>query len=112
MIRTSGRFGVGFVVAALLLLATVVLPLGNPLAAGLGARPGLLVATLAAAALLVAASWQRLAIPFGFIGVLTGCVVAVALLNDPDVARYAASGFWTLTVGTWLGASQASFAAP
>jgi len=65
-----------------------------------------LVATLAAAALFAAAPWVRLAArPLGLAGVVLGCTVTLALLDDPDVAGSAASGFWALTLGAWLAAA-------
>jgi NitT/TauT family transport system permease protein len=97
-------FAMGFPVAALLMLAAVALPLGNARATGLLARPGLLAATLLAAALLVTATWAPLAIPLGLIAVVIGCAVSLALLADSDIAGSAASGFWTLTLGGWLSA--------
>jgi len=96
----------GFLAAALLVAAALALPLGSEAAAGLASRPGLLVATLAAAALFAAAPWVRLAArPLGLAGVVLGCTVTLALLDDPDVAGSAASGFWALTLGAWLAAA-------
>jgi NitT/TauT family transport system permease protein len=95
----------GFLAAALLVVAAIALPLGSN-AAGFVSRPGWLVATLAAAALFVAVPWGRVAaIPLGLVGVVLGCAVTLALLGDPDVAGSAASGFWALTLGTWLAAA-------
>jgi NitT/TauT family transport system permease protein len=104
----------GFPIAALLVLAAIALPLGNASGAGLihptmpipiVSRPGLLAASLVAAALFAASTWPPLTIPLGLIGVVTGCAVTLALLADPDIAGSAASGFWTLTLGTWLAAA-------
>jgi len=96
----------GFLVAALFVVAAFALPLGREAAAGFASRPGLLVATLAAAALFTAAPWRRLAaIPLGLAGVVLGCAVTLALLDDPEVAGSAAAGFWALTLGTWLAAA-------
>jgi NitT/TauT family transport system permease protein len=96
----------GFLGAALLVLAAFALPLGNAAAAGLASRPGLLAATLAVAVLFAAAPWRQPAcIPLGLVGVVLGCAVTLALLGDPDIAGWAASGFWALTLGTWLAAA-------
>ena len=96
----------GFLVAALFVVAAFTLPLGSEAAAGFASRPGLLVATLAAAALFTAAPWRRFAaIPLGLAGVVLGCAVTLALLDDPEVAGSAAAGFWALTLGTWLAAA-------
>jgi NitT/TauT family transport system permease protein len=97
---------VGFLAAALFVAAAFALPLGSDAAAGLASRPGLPVATLAAAVLFAAASWGRqAAIPLGLVGVVLGCAVTLVLLDDADVAGSAASGFWVLTLGTWLAAA-------
>jgi NitT/TauT family transport system permease protein len=96
----------GFLAAALLVVAAVALPLGNSASAGLASRPGLLAATVAAAALFAAVPWGRAAaIPLGLVGVVLGCAVTLTLLGDSDVAGSAASGFWALTLGTWLAAA-------
>jgi NitT/TauT family transport system permease protein len=96
----------GFAGAALLVLAASLLPLGNAAAAGLAARPGPLVAALAAATLFAAAAWQRsAAIPLGLVGVVVECAVMLALLGDADIAGSAGSGLWALTLGTWLAAA-------
>jgi NitT/TauT family transport system permease protein len=94
----------GFLGAALMVLAAFAMPLGNAAAVGLGDRPGLLVATLAAAALLVAAPWLA-PVPLGLIGVGIACAITLVLLGDADVAGFAASGFWALTFGAWLAAA-------
>jgi len=94
----------GFLAAALLVAVALAMPLGGDAAMGLASRPGLLVATLAAAVLFAAAPWGRV-IPLGLAGVVLGCAVTLALLNDPQVAGSAASGFWALTLGTWLAAA-------
>jgi NitT/TauT family transport system permease protein len=99
------RFGTGFVIAALLVLATAALPLGHASTTGLLARPGLLTATLVAAVLLVTTARWPLAIPLGLVGVAAGCAVTLALLADPDIAGSAASGFWALMLGNWLAAA-------
>jgi NitT/TauT family transport system permease protein len=95
----------GFPAAALLVLATAALPLGDAAAPGLLARPVPLAATLSAAALFGAAARPRLAIPLGLAGVVAGCATTLALLADPEIAGSAASGFWVLTLGVWLAAA-------
>jgi NitT/TauT family transport system permease protein len=94
----------GFPVAALLLLVAVALPLGSVRAMSLLSRPGLPAATLVAAGLMAGAVLPPLTIPLGLAGVVAGCSVTLVLLADPDVAGAAASGFWALTLGTWLAA--------
>ncbi len=99
------KYSVGFVGAALLVLAALTLPLGNDAAADLASRPGALAMTLAAAALFAVAPWYRvLSIPLGLAGVVLGCATTLGLLADLDIAGAAAPGFWVLTLGTWLAA--------
>ncbi len=94
----------GFLGAAVLVLAVFALPLGNETAAGLGSSRGLRAAALVTAAMFINASWSA-AILFGLVGVILGCGVSLSLLGDAAIAGSAASGFWALTLGTWLAAA-------
>jgi NitT/TauT family transport system permease protein len=107
---TARWHGVGFALAALGLLAGLTLPLSNEAAAGFVARPMLLTAVVAAAALLALAAFlvsrQSLAsIPIGLTGVALGCAVTLALLTEADIAGAAGPGFWALVLATWLAAA-------
>lgn len=97
---------IAFVSAALGMLAAFVLPLSAEPAAGLADRPGLLAATILAAALYAAAGSARpiLSIVAGLIGVVLGGGVTLALLRDADIAGNAAWGFWLPVLATWLAA--------
>ena len=94
---------IAFVVAAAAMLAAFVLPLSHASAVGLAARPALLWATVAAAALYALAGMApQLAIAAGMIGVVLGCAMTVALLRDPAIAGNAAWGYWLPVLATWL----------
>jgi len=96
----------GFAVAALGLLAALALPLSDAPAAAMTARASPLTAVLTAACLYgLAAFWAALAPALGFLGTALGCAVTLGLLDDPAIAGSAASGFWLLTLATWLGAA-------
>ncbi len=99
----------GFLCAALLVLAALLLPLGSKTAAGLAGHPLLLAATLAAAVLFALAAFFPPRPPLGplmgFAGVILACTVTIRLLADPGVAGYAGLGFWALVFGGWLAAS-------
>ncbi len=96
----------GFWLSALGALAALALPLSSETVPGLTARPALLAAVLAAAALFALAPFRAwLATVCGFLGVLLGCAVTLRLLADPGIAGSAASGFWLLTLATWLAAA-------
>ena len=93
----------GFAGAALLAMAGFALSLEEM--PRLASRP-IMLATVLAAALLAVASYRPLAaIPFGLAGVAILCTVTLALLGDPEIAGAAGSGFWLLTLGTWLAAA-------
>jgi NitT/TauT family transport system permease protein len=95
-----------FLAAAALALAAFGLPLATEPVVGLGARPDLMIATLTAAVLFGLASWYGpAAIPLGLAGVLVGCGVTLALLDDAAIAGRAGSGFWALTFAAWLAAA-------
>ncbi len=98
---TWGR--AGFAGAALVVMAGFVLSLGEM--TGPASRPMMLAAVLAAALLAVASYRPLAAIPFGLAGVAILCTVTLALLGDPEIAGAAGSGFWLLTLGTWLAAA-------
>ena len=96
---------IGFLLAALGLLVALALPLSSEEVPAVTARSGLLTAVLAAACTFVLASWQTVLSPgFGLIGTVLGCAVTLILLEDSDIAGFAAWGFWLLTLATWLGA--------
>jgi NitT/TauT family transport system permease protein len=91
-----------YLAAALLALAALVQPLGPGI--GLAGQAPLLAATVAAAALFVAAAFVFSA-PLALGGVILTCTVTVRLLGDPGVAGNAGSGFWSLVLSGWLAAS-------
>ena len=101
------RRRLGFILAIVGTLASVVLPLSREPAAGLQARPMLLALIVAAALLFaVAASINasRSAIA-GLVGAVCAAAVTLALLRDGTIAGSAAAGFWTLMLAVWLSAA-------
>ena len=94
---------IGFLAAALGVLASIVVPLSSEAIDGLFARPLLLTGTLLTAALYGRAAfvspWVSIALTFA--GVVLGCAVTLALLHDPAIAGYAASGFWLFVLANW-----------
>ena len=101
------RRRLGFILAIVGTLASVVLPLSREPAAGLQARPTLLALIVAAALLFaVAASINasRSAIA-GLVGAVCAAAVTLALLRDGTIAGSAAAGFWTLVLAVWLSAA-------
>ena len=101
------RRRLGFILAIVGTLASVVLPLSREPAAGLQARPMLLALIVAAALLFaVAASINasRSAIA-GLLGAVCAAAVTLALLRDGTIAGSAAAGFWTLVLAVWLSAA-------
>jgi len=101
------RRRLGFILAIVGTLASVVLPLSSEPAAGLQARPTLLALIVAAALLFaVAASINasRSAIA-GLVGAVCAAAVTLALLRDGTIAGSAAAGFWTLVLAVWLSAA-------
>jgi len=101
------RRRLGFILAIVGTLASVVLPLSREPAAGLQARPMLLALIVAAALLFaVAASINasRSAIA-GLVGAVCAAAVTLALLRDGTIAGSAAAGFWTLVLAVWLSAA-------
>jgi NitT/TauT family transport system permease protein len=97
---------IGLLAAALGMMIAMALPLSSERAASLFARPALLLATLIAAALYVAAAFvaPRSSIAVVFAGVVLSCCVSLILLNDPAIAGYAATGFWLPVLVTWVAA--------
>ncbi len=91
------------IASAVVVMAGFVLALGEM--TGLASRPIMPAAVLAAALLAVASYRPLAAIPFGLAGVAILCTVTLALLGDPEIAGAAGSGFWLLTLGTWLAAA-------
>jgi NitT/TauT family transport system permease protein len=85
----------------------IVLPLGGADVAGILARPSMLAATCATAALFLLAAWTRgiAGILGGLAGVALGCTASLALLRSPGIAGAAGSGFWTMVGATSLAAS-------
>jgi NitT/TauT family transport system permease protein len=101
------RRRLGFILAIVGTLASVVLPLSREPAAGLQARPTLLALIVAAALLFaVAASINasRSAIA-GLLGAVCAAAATLALLRDGAIAGSAAAGFWTLMLAVWLSAA-------
>ena len=95
-----------FWLAALGALVALILPVSHEPAAALTARPQLLALTIAAACLFaVAGPATKISSALGLLGVACGCAATIILLGDPAVAGTAASGFWLLTLSTWLGAA-------
>jgi NitT/TauT family transport system permease protein len=94
---------IAFLAAAVGVLASIVVPLSSETADGLFARPLLLTGTLLTAALYIGAAfvspWLSIAVTFA--GVVLGCALTLALVHDPAVAGYAASGFWLFVVANW-----------
>jgi NitT/TauT family transport system permease protein len=96
----------GFALAAVLALAALALPVGGGV--GLGEYPGLLIATLAAAALCAAsAAWPSASVVSGLGAAALCCAVTLVLLADPRIAGAAGAGFWSLTLAAWLAAGLA-----
>jgi NitT/TauT family transport system permease protein len=101
------RLRLGFILAAVGMLAALVLPLSSETVGTLPARPVLLALTLAASMLFAAsvlAGGSR-AIVLGLAGGLCGAVTTLTLLRDPGVAGSAAAGFWAMVLAVWLAAA-------
>src|SRR5262249_24489590 len=94
---------VGFAGAALLVLTGIGLSLGETTRPA--SQPVMLTTVLAAALLGVASYRPSAAIPLGLAGVTMLCTATLALLGEPGIAGSAGSGFWILTLGTWLAAA-------
>jgi NitT/TauT family transport system permease protein len=94
---------IGFLAAALGVLASLVVPLSSDATDGLFAQPLLLSGTLLAAALYAGATFVSpwVSIALIIVGVVVGCAVTLALLHDPAIAGYAASGFWMFVLANW-----------
>jgi NitT/TauT family transport system permease protein len=94
---------IAFLAAALGVLASIVVPISKEAADGLFAWPLLLTGILLTAALYIGAAFvsPRVSIAMTFAGVLLGCAVTLALMHDPTVAGYAASGFWVFVLANW-----------
>jgi NitT/TauT family transport system permease protein len=94
---------IGFLAAALGVLASFVMPLSSDTGDGTFVGPLLLLGTLLTAALYAGAAFvsQRTSIALTFAGVVLGCAVTLALLHDPAIAGYAASGFWLFVLANW-----------
>ena len=97
---------IAFLAAALGVLASIVVPISKEAADGLFAWPLLLIGTLLTAALYIGAAFVSpwASITMTFAGVLLGCAVTLALMHDPTVAGYAASGFWLFVLANWCAA--------
>jgi NitT/TauT family transport system permease protein len=89
--------------AAIGILAALIVPISIEPTAGLSARPGLLIVALVAAALYTSAAFLPLgaSILVTFAGVLLGCYMTLALLNDTSVAGSAAWGYWLAVLANW-----------
>ncbi|HXW27352.1 MAG TPA: ABC transporter permease [Xanthobacteraceae bacterium] len=99
---------VGFWLAAAGATATFVLPLSTQGAPDLSSRPSLSALVLAQAALFaLAPCGAALAAALGLLGTAAGCIATLLLLDDATIAGAAGSGFWLLTLATWLGAALA-----
>jgi NitT/TauT family transport system permease protein len=101
------RRRLGFVLAAVAMLAALVLPLAGATAAPLSARPWPSALTLVSVLLFAAAAWAGgwRAAAFGFAGALCGAVTTLALLRDGNVGGSAASGYWAMVLAVWLGSA-------
>jgi NitT/TauT family transport system permease protein len=105
---SASWYRVGYFLAALGMLMGLVLPLGHD-AAGLAARPPILVATLIAAAVFAAALFSvALSIAAGLAGSLIGCVLTLVLLGDKAIAGQADWGFWLPVLAIWLAAAMST----
>jgi NitT/TauT family transport system permease protein len=101
----------GFLVAAVLVAAGFALPLvvgSVPTLLGLDFEP-LTAASFAIPFIVLlfvmAASFERAMIPLGLIGAMLGVVVTIVALGYVGEATSVGSGFWALTLGTWLAAA-------
>jgi NitT/TauT family transport system permease protein len=94
---------IGFLAAALGALASLVVPLSSEATDGSFARPLLLSVTLLTVALYAGAAFVSpwVSIALTIVGVVLGCAVTLALLHDPAIAGYAASGFWLFVLANW-----------
>jgi NitT/TauT family transport system permease protein len=94
---------IGFLAAALGVLASLVVPLSSDATDGLFAQPLLLSGTLLTAALYAGATFVSpwVSIALTIVGVVVGCAVTLALLHDPTIAGYATSGFWMFVLANW-----------
>jgi NitT/TauT family transport system permease protein len=94
---------IGLLAAALGALASLVVPLSSEATDGMFAQPLLVTGTLLTAALYAGAAFvsPRVSIALTFAGVILGCAVTLALLRDPAIAGYAASGFWLFVLANW-----------
>jgi NitT/TauT family transport system permease protein len=101
------RRRLGFVLAAAVMLAALVLPIAGATAAPLLARPWPLALTLASGLLFATAAWAggSRAAAFGFAGAFCGAVTTLALLRDANVGGSAASGYWAMVLAVWLGSA-------
>jgi NitT/TauT family transport system permease protein len=97
---------VGFLAAAIVILTAAVLPLSSEPSQNLFARPGLLLATLLAAALYGGTGFVtvRWSIALTFAGVVLSCYVTLILLRDPSIAGTATWGLWLAVLATWVAA--------
>ncbi len=101
------RLRLGFIIAVVGMLATLLLPLSSETVTNLPMRRILLASTLVAALLFALAAWiggSWSPVP-GLLGVLCGAATTLALLRDPAVAGSAAAGFWAMMLAVWLGAA-------
>jgi NitT/TauT family transport system permease protein len=105
----AGRRSLGFMIAAMGMLAALVLPLSSGAAVALSARPILLMLALAAALLFAIAAWTsgRRAVPLGLAGALCGAATTLELLRDESVVGSAAAGYWAMVLAVWLGSALA-----
>jgi NitT/TauT family transport system permease protein len=88
------------------MLAALTVPISSEPTAGLLARSGPLAAALGAAALYVVAAFlpSGASVVVTFAGVLLGCYMTLALLNDTSIAGSAAWGFWLAVLANWAAA--------
>ena len=101
------RRRLGFIVAAVGMLAALILPLSSEAAAALPMRPVLLVLTVTAALIvgdcrLDRGSWAALP---GFAGAVGAAVTTLELLRDPASPAPRQLGFWAMVLAVWLGAA-------
>ena len=95
-----------YLLAAGGMLAALVMPLSSEPTGSLAVRPALCALTVLTAMLYAASAFAplRLSIGLTVVGVLLGCYVTLALLDDATVAGYAASGFWLAVSASWIAA--------
>jgi NitT/TauT family transport system permease protein len=102
------KLRLGFLLAAGAVALAFVLPIA-PEATPLMARPAIAGMTGGAGVLFLAAAWlaDNRATVVSLAGALLAAAASLMLLNDPDVAGSAQSGFWMIVIAAWLSVALA-----